>query len=57
MLARRLYYNPENPALFVEARTGFGYTNNFAGPLSWGLANLHFCSPVGLFLLVRRLFG
>lgn len=29
------YYNPDDPALFVEKRFGIGWTNNFARPLSW----------------------
>ncbi|MCA1584078.1 MAG: DUF5808 domain-containing protein [Acidobacteria bacterium] len=31
---RRLYVNPGNPALFVPARTGLGYTLNFGRPLA-----------------------
>lgn len=29
------YFNPEDPAIFVEKRFGSGWTNNFARPLSW----------------------
>lgn len=29
------YYNPDDPAVFVEKRFGIGITNNFARPLSW----------------------
>jgi uncharacterized membrane protein len=29
------YYNPDDPALFVEKRFGIGWTNNFARPMSW----------------------
>jgi len=29
------YYNPEDPAIFIEKRFGIGYTNNWAHPLSW----------------------
>ncbi len=29
------YYNPDDPAIFVEKRFGIGWTNNFAQPLSW----------------------
>jgi uncharacterized membrane protein len=29
------YYNPNDAALFVEKRTGFGYTINFANHWSW----------------------
>lgn len=31
------YYNPDDSALFVEKREGFGYTFNFANRWSWGL--------------------
>lgn len=52
------YYNPDDPALFVEARVGgFGYTANLAKPLSWLLATLPLLLPLGLFLLARRLLG
>jgi uncharacterized membrane protein len=29
------YYNPSDPALFVEKRVGIGYTVNFAKPAAW----------------------
>lgn len=29
------YYNPDDPAIFVEKRFGVGFTNNWARPLSW----------------------
>ncbi|MCG8483991.1 MAG: DUF5808 domain-containing protein [Clostridia bacterium] len=29
------YYNPDDPALFIEKRFGIGWTCNFARPLSW----------------------
>jgi uncharacterized membrane protein len=32
-----LYYNPNDAALCVEARTGFGVAFNFASPWVWGL--------------------
>lgn len=30
-----VYYNPRDPALFVQKRIGFGYTFNFGHRLSW----------------------
>jgi len=30
-----IYYNPEDPAVFVEKRFGIGWTCNFARPMSW----------------------
>ncbi|MBL8213212.1 MAG: DUF1648 domain-containing protein [Bryobacterales bacterium] len=32
-----IYYNPNDAALFVEKREGFGYTFNFANRWVWGL--------------------
>jgi len=32
-----LYYNPDDAALFVEKRDGYGYTLNFANRWSWAL--------------------
>lgn len=29
------YFNPNDPAVFVEKRFGIGWTNNFARPASW----------------------
>ena len=46
------YYNPEDPALFVEARTGFGYTINLARRLGWV-----FMAAVPLFTLGLVLFA
>ncbi|MEJ5285424.1 MAG: DUF5808 domain-containing protein [Brevinematales bacterium] len=31
------YFNPDDPAVFVEKRFGIGWTNNWARPLSWVL--------------------
>lgn len=33
-----VYYNPDDPALMVERRYGFGYTPNMANPYAWVLA-------------------
>jgi uncharacterized membrane protein len=29
------YYNPSDPAIFVEKRSGIGFTTNFANPVAW----------------------
>jgi uncharacterized membrane protein len=31
------YFNPNDPALFVEARFGVGYTANLSRPLVWAI--------------------
>jgi uncharacterized membrane protein len=36
--AGMIYYNPNDPALFVEKRAGLGYTFNFGNRWSWMLA-------------------
>jgi uncharacterized membrane protein len=33
----QFYYNPEDPALFLEKRFGIGWTMNFARPLAWAI--------------------
>jgi uncharacterized membrane protein len=35
--AGMFYYNPDDPALFIQKRLGFGYTFNFANGWSWAL--------------------
>ncbi|WP_068782765.1 DUF1648 domain-containing protein [Paenibacillus phocaensis] len=30
-----IYFNPQDPSLFVEKRSGIGWTLNFANPISW----------------------
>jgi uncharacterized membrane protein len=47
------YYNPEDPALFVEKMVGFGYTFNMANP--WVYAYLAYM--VGLPLIVNWLLA
>jgi uncharacterized membrane protein len=52
------YYNPEDPALFVEARTGgFGYAINFPRRLGWVLMAVIALLTLGLVLLARMLFA
>jgi uncharacterized membrane protein/dienelactone hydrolase len=45
------YYNPQDPALFVDGRTGFGLTANFARRLVWLLLAIIALVTVGLLLL------
>jgi uncharacterized membrane protein len=33
----QFYFNPADPAVFVEKRFGIGYTCNYARPLAWVL--------------------
>lgn len=44
----QFYFNPNDPAVFVEKRFGVGYTSNFARPLTWVII-------LGFFLLVAAL--
>jgi len=32
-----IYFNPRDPAIFVEKRFGIGWTFNFGNPISWGI--------------------
>ena len=42
------YFNPDDPALFVEKRIGIGYTINFAHGTSWIILALTLVLPLGL---------
>jgi uncharacterized membrane protein len=47
-----IYYNPADPALFVQKRIGLGYTLNFANPMSWLVtAVILALIPAAIFLL------
>jgi uncharacterized membrane protein len=48
-----LYFNADDPALFVEKRFGIGYTLNFGRPSAWALIGLLVGIPVLLGLLAR----
>ena len=45
------YYNPDDAAVFVEKRIGFGYTVNFARPAAWILLLITLLLPLGLAVL------
>jgi uncharacterized membrane protein len=47
-----VYYNPEDPALFVQRRIGIGYTLNMGNPYAWWIgAAILITILVGYFLL------
>ena len=48
-------YNPRDPALFVEKRTGLGLTFNFGNRMSWIVLALTLLIPTGLALLAFKL--
>ncbi|HXO88838.1 MAG TPA: DUF5808 domain-containing protein [Candidatus Acidoferrales bacterium] len=48
------YFNPDDPALFVEKRVGIGYTINFARGAAWAILVLTVVLPLGLAALVIR---
>ncbi|MCL2655189.1 MAG: DUF5808 domain-containing protein [Coriobacteriia bacterium] len=50
-----LYFNPDDPALFVPKRFGVGWTNNFARPMTWVLAGGLVVLCVGLVWATRLL--
>ena len=41
------YFNPDDTALFVEKRIGFGYTINFARPAAWIVFMITLLLPLG----------
>jgi uncharacterized membrane protein len=49
-----LYYNPADPALFVQKRMGIGYTFNFANRMSWALLGGFLAGIGGLILLIWK---
>jgi uncharacterized membrane protein len=49
-----LYFNPDDPALFVEKRIGIGYTINFARGTAWAILVLTLILPLGLAALAIR---
>jgi uncharacterized membrane protein len=55
--AGEFYYNPDDPALFVEKRVGIGYTFNFANPVSWAILGGTVLFFAGIVLLASRLMG
>jgi len=46
------YFNPDDPALFVEKRIGFGYTVNFARASAWICLALILFLPLFLLFLI-----
>ena len=48
-----IYYNPQDPAIFVQRRVGFGYTLNFGNHLSWLTMGLFTAAVLGLSLVLR----
>ena len=51
------YYNPNDPALFVEKRVGIGFTFNFGNRVSWVILGASVLFIAGLVVLVPRLIG
>ncbi len=43
-----IYYNPSDPALFVERRMGMGVTLNFGRPASWLILIAILAVPIGI---------
>ncbi len=46
------YFNPDDPALFVEKRFGLGWTSNFARPMTYVYIGILVLAIVGLIALV-----
>lgn len=52
----QFYFNPDDPALFLEKRFGIGFTLNFARPAAWLFLLLILGLPLGI-LMVSLLIG
>jgi len=50
----QFYYNPDDPALFLEKRFGIGWTINFARPLAWIIFLAPLVAAAVLIILVER---
>ena len=48
------YCNPQDPAIFVQKRMGFGYTLNFANRLSWFMLGSLLAGVLALVLVVAK---
>jgi uncharacterized membrane protein len=48
-----IYYNPADPAIFVQKRVGVGYTLNFGNRLSWALVAVMLGAIAGMVFLLR----
>jgi len=46
-----IYFNPDDPALFIEKRFGIGYTMNMARPVVWLVLAALLVLPLSLLLL------
>ena len=49
-----IYYNRQDPAIFVQRRIGFGYTPNFGNPLSWLIMGGFVAALLGLVFTLPR---
>lgn len=47
------YFNPEDPAVFVEKRIGIGYDLNFGNPRSWVFLGAIVLLPLALVLITK----
>ena len=47
-----IYYNPNDPVVVVPKRSGFGYTLNFANPITWALGAIMIALPLLIFFVV-----
>jgi uncharacterized membrane protein len=48
-----LYFNPDDPALFIEKRIGIGYDLNFGNPRAWVFIGVTLLIPVAVVLILK----
>jgi uncharacterized membrane protein len=49
-----IYNNPNDPAIFVQKRIGFGYTFNFGNPVSWIMLGVFALVGITFIFVLRR---
>ncbi|HYW48734.1 MAG TPA: DUF5808 domain-containing protein [Bryobacteraceae bacterium] len=49
-----IYYNPQDPTVFVQKRFGFGYTFNFGSRWSWILTAVLVATPLAITVVMPR---
>jgi len=49
-----IYFNSDNPKMFVPKRIGIGWTLNFAHWMSWGLIGIFVCILVVLRFFIKK---
>jgi len=49
----QIYFNPDDPAIWIEKRAGVGYTLNFGRPVAWAILFAILFAPLIVVALLR----